>query len=122
MNRTNILAASMLAVLGLIPSHIKADTISLDAAIKCASVHDGGVDMAVYYVDQGDHFEVVATYAPVESPFRPARIRMALVDGDSVSFGLPGAATAVLYSFARSGETVIVEATHVGEEFALLAE
>lgn len=122
MKSTDFLAASMLAVLGLVPGQIKADTIELDAEIECASVHAGGVDMAVYYQNRGDHFEVVGTYAPAEPPFRPARIRMGLADGDSVSFGLPGIATAVLYTFEREGETVRVDTTHVGAEFAQFAE
>jgi hypothetical protein len=122
MTGTNFLAASMLAVLGLMPSQIRADAISLQKPIAGASVHTGGVDMAVYYVDQGDHFEVVATYAASEGPFQPGRLRMAMTDGDSARFGLPGMATAVLYTFHRQGDIVTVDATHVGEDFALLLE
>jgi hypothetical protein len=122
MTGTKFLAASMLGILGLMPGLVRADAITLDAPIAGASVHTGGVDMVVYYVDREDHFEVVATYASVDGPFEPGRLRMALTDGDRVSFGLPGMATAVLYTFERSGETVHVGASHVGADFALLAE
>ena len=118
MTCTDFLAAAALAAFGLMPGAAAADAIALDASIEGASLHEGGVDMAIYYVDRGDHFEVVATYAAVEAPSRPARIRMGLADGDSTTFGLPGMATPRLYTFSREGETVTVETTRIGADFA----
>lgn len=122
MTGTNFLAASMLGVLGLLPSQMRADAISLRAPIAGASVHAGGVDMTVYYIDREDHFEVIATYAAEEGPFKPARLRMALADGDHLRFGLLGMANATLYSFRRSGGTVSIETTIVGEDIARLLQ
>lgn len=86
---------------------ISADSIHLNAPLAGASLRAGDFDMAVYYVDHGDRFEVVATYAQHNGPYDPARLRMGLADGDSVSFGLPGQ-TGYLYRFARVGRSVAV--------------
>lgn len=94
-----------------------ADTISLYAPMQAASLHTGGVDMVVYYLDHDDHFEVVATYADGAEPFDPARLKMALVDGDDVNFGLPGQPQ-VSYGFTRDGDVVEIEANLVGAAIA----
>lgn len=87
-----------------------ADQITLTKAMQAASLHEGGVDMVVYFLEETDHFQVVATYAPnKQEPFEPARMRMGLTDGDSVRFGLPGEPQ-VIYSFARTGDVVTVAA------------
>jgi len=54
--------AMIFTIAALIPSIGFADTISLSIPYEAASLHDGDVDMVVYYVDHPDHFEVVATY------------------------------------------------------------
>jgi hypothetical protein len=122
MTPANFLGATMLSAIALLPGVLRAETITLEKPIACASLHTGGVDLAVYYVDRGDHFEVVGTYAPHDLTAEPARFRMALHDGDGAGFGLPGMATAVLYKFSRTGSAVEVEATYVGEGFAALVE
>lgn len=86
-----------------------ADQIELTKEMQGASLHEGGVDMVVYYLEEPDHFQVVATYAPKNEPFDPGRLRMGLRDGDSVRFGVPGQHQ-VIYSFARTGDTVTVSA------------
>lgn len=86
-----------------------ADQITLTKAMQAASLHEGGVDMVVYYLEEADHFQVVATYAPKREPFEPARMRMGLTDGDSVRFGVPGEPQ-VIYSFARAGDAITVSA------------
>jgi hypothetical protein len=101
------LAAGFLA-LPVLPA--AADIIRLEDPMAAASLHDGGVDMVVYYLEHEDHFEVVATYAAHHAPAAPARLRMGLVDGDRVSFGLPGL-PGVTYTFARTGASIAVEAT-----------
>lgn len=92
---------------------LSADSIHLGAPLQGASLRGDDVDMSVYYLDHGDHFEVVATYALRNEPYDPARLRMGLSDGDNVSFGLPGQ-TGYLYRFSRHGSSVFVvaEAEH----------
>lgn len=103
-----LFAATFIACLSLGASAaISADSIRLNAPLAGASLRAGDIDMAVYYLDRGDHFEVVATYAAHSGPYDPARLRMGLSDGDSVSFRLPGQ-TAYLYRFTRDGEFVSV--------------
>lgn len=97
------------AVVGSV-STARADAIRLESAHAAASLHDGGVDMVVYYREHPDHFEVVATYMPHVGPYDPHRLRMGLSDGDAVSFGLPGYIS-TLYRFSRSGNVVAVVAT-----------
>jgi hypothetical protein len=92
-----------------------ADSISLVKPIAAASLHDGGVDMVVYYVDHEDHFEVVATYTAQDGPYEPGRLRMMLVNGDTVSFGLPEH-PGVLYNFERFGETVSVTTMYAPDQ------
>lgn len=96
----------------------QAGEITLEREMQAASLHDGGIDMVVFYLDRDDHFEVIATYATKAVPEAPARLRMGLMDGDSVNFALPGE-THVQYGFAREGETVRVEARPTGRDVAL---
>ena len=107
-----ILAASLIAAAAA------AGEITLEREIQAGSLHDGGVDMVVYYVDQHDHFEVVATY--VSDTTQPARIRMGLMDGDATTFGLPGFAGRT-YSFSRTGDIVRVRSDLVGTSVAQAA-
>lgn len=108
--KPHIFAATAIAFISLGASAaISADSIRLETPLAGASLRAGDTDMAVYYVDRGDHFEVVATYALHNGPYDPARLRMGLSDGDSVSFGLPGQ-TGYLYRFARDGSSVTVAA------------
>lgn len=96
-------------------SAIAAEEITLKSEIEGRSLHGGGVDMAVYYLDRQDHFEVVATY--ISPAYGPARIRMGLVDGDSTTFGLPGLSGRT-YTFARIGDEVHVSTEAVPQRVA----
>ena len=120
MIRTKILDAALLALAAVAPGQAPAETIVLDRPIAGAALHSGGVDLVVYYVDRGDHFEVVGTYLARDPGAAPARLRMALADGDGARFGLPGMATKTFYDFSRRGSTVRVEAMPVGEAYATL--
>jgi hypothetical protein len=106
--KSHIFATTFIACISLGASAaISADSIRVNAPLAGASLRAGDIDMVVYYVDHGDHFEVVATYALHNGLYDPARLRMGLADGDSVSFGLPGQ-TGYLYRFARNGSSVAV--------------
>lgn len=94
-----------------------AGEIVLEAEIQAASLNDGGVDVVVYYVEQPDHFEVVATYVEKSDPTAPARMRMALTDGTSATFALPGL-PGTAYTFSRAGDEVRVMATPNGTRLA----
>ena len=85
----------------------QAGEIELSKPIQGASLHDGGIDMVVYYTDHSTHFEVVATYVENDHPDHPSRLRMRMQDGDDVTFSLSGL-TETRYAFARNGEIVRV--------------
>lgn len=105
---TSILAAALM----IVGASATADTIRLSTPTQGASLHGGGVDMAIYYVEAGDRFDVVATYAPRARPEDVARLRLQMADGDYVSFGLPGQ-QGVIYRFSRLGALVEVSADPV---------
>lgn len=82
------------------------DEITLNAPMEGATMHDGGIDMTVYWIDVGTGFEVTATYTPQDT-YAPARMVMLLADGDKVTFSLPGHKS-IVYSFSRDGQDVRV--------------
>ena len=112
---TRILASALFLAAGA----AAADEIELTSPMQGASLHEGGIDMVVFYLDQDDHFEVVATYAPQREPYEPSRFRLAMADGDTMRFALPGE-DQVMYSFARAGTTVSVTAGPADVTQALL--
>ncbi len=100
-----VLAGSLLAAAA--PAAI-AETVSLDRPLAGATLHARGVDVSIYFSEAaGGTYEVVATYVGRDDGDAPHRLVMALSDGDSVRFGLPGR-PGVLYAFARSGDVVTV--------------
>jgi hypothetical protein len=96
-----------------------AESVRLEAPSQAASLHEGAVDMVMFYLPRGDHFEVVATYVDRDAASEPTRVRMGLTDGDSVAFGLPGQPD-VLYRFTRRGSVVEVSSATLHEP-ALIA-
>ncbi|KMK65349.1 hypothetical protein [Puniceibacterium sp. IMCC21224] len=94
-----------------------ADDISLTAPQMGATLHEGGIDMSVYWTDTGAGYEVVATYTPGVSTYAPRRMIMLMQDGDAVAFGVPDARD-VFYRFARVGDSVQVSADRTGLQFA----
>ncbi|MET3579283.1 hypothetical protein ABID19_002308 [Mesorhizobium robiniae] len=100
------LNASLLAAMFLATPAF-AEEATLGRPIEGGSLHEGNLDMVVYYVpvDRG-LLEVTATFAP-KIGGDPLRVVMGLADGDSVAFSLPGHQDS-LYAFSRSGEEVMV--------------
>lgn len=89
-----------------------AGEVALDRALSAGSLHEGGVDLVAYYLPAADGaLEVTVTFAAAESG-APARVVMAMADGDALRFALPGH-RGTLYGFARSGDRVTVTATPV---------
>ncbi len=98
---------------------VAADTIELKDPMQAASLHDGGLDMVVYFTEAGDLFEVVGTWVERDGAYEPARIVMGMADGDDVSFTMPGQSQ-VAYSFARSGDALTVSADLTDEQVTAL--
>ena len=100
------LSASLLAALFLATPAF-AEEATIGRPIEGGSLHEGHLDMVVYYVPvDGDLLEVTATFAP-KTGGDPQRVVMGLADGDSVAFSMPGRRGS-LYAFSRSGEEVTV--------------
>src|SRR5687767_2001534 len=96
------LGASLLAALFLATPAF-AEEATVGRPIGGGSLHEGRLDMVVYYVPiGGDLLEVTATFAP-KGRGDPLRVVMGLADGDSAAFSMPGHQD-WLYAFARSGE------------------
>ena len=114
--KTPAISLAISLALAAIAGAASAEDITLPAPMSGATLHEGGVDMAVYMTEVDGGYEVVATYTPTET-YAPTRVAMVLADGDAVSFGLPGAPSAH-YDFARTGDAVTVTANPVGVRFA----
>ena len=100
------LSASLLAAMFLATPAL-AEEVTVARPIEGALLHQGRLDMAVYFVPvDGEILEVTATFAP-KGGGDAQRVVMALADGDSVAFAMPGYQDA-LYAFSRAGETVTV--------------
>jgi len=100
------LGASLLAAL-FIATPALAEEVTIGRPIEAGSLHNGRLDMVVYYVPiDGDLLEVTATFAP-KGGDDPQRVVMGLADRDSVAFSMPGYRGS-LYAFSRSGREVTV--------------
>jgi hypothetical protein len=100
------LSASVLAALFLAAPAF-AEEATIGRPIEAGSLHEGHLDMVVYYVPvDGDLLEVTATFAP-KIGGDPQRVVMGLADGDSVAFSMPGH-RGPLYAFSRAGQDVTV--------------
>jgi hypothetical protein len=100
------LSASVLAALFLAAPAF-AEEATIGSPIEAGSLHEGHLDMVVYYVPvEGDLLEVTATFAP-KIGGDPQRVVMGLADGDTVAFSMPDHRGS-LYAFSRSGEEVTV--------------
>jgi hypothetical protein len=97
------LAAAILAVVLAAPA--AAEEVTITEPIQAGSLHDGPLDMVLYYLPvAGGLLEVTGTYVP-KGGSEAHRFIMGLSDGDAVSFAMPGYPQAT-YSFARAGATV----------------
>jgi hypothetical protein len=102
----NTLSASLLAAVYLATPAL-AEDVTVGRSIEGGVLHQGRLDMVVYHVPvDGDLLEVTATFAP-KGGGDAQRVVMALADGDSVAFAMPGYQD-TLYTFSRTGETVTV--------------
>jgi len=101
------LGASLLAAL-FVATPALSEQVTVERPIEGGSLHEGRLDMVVYYVPVDDLLEVTATVAP-KGGGDPLRVVMGLADRDSVAFSLPGYQDS-LYTFSRSGEEVTVSA------------
>lgn len=100
------LGASLLAALFLATPAF-AEEVTIRQPIEGGGLHEGRLDMVVYYVPiDHDLLEVTATFAP-KGGGDPERVVMGLADGDCVAFSMPGHRDS-LYAFSRSGEEVTV--------------
>ncbi|TIU28375.1 MAG: hypothetical protein E5W38_24140 [Mesorhizobium sp.] len=100
------LSASLLAALFMTTPAL-AEEATIGRPIEAGSLHNGRLDMVVYYVPtDGGLLEVTATFAP-KGEGDPQRVVMGLADRDSVAFSMPGY-RGLLYAFSRSGEKVTV--------------
>lgn len=100
------LGTSLLAALFLATPALSEET-TIRRPIEGGSLHEGRLDMVVYYVPvDGDLLEVTATFAP-KGGGDPLRVVMRLADRDSVAFSMPGYQGA-LYAFSKYGEEVSV--------------
>lgn len=98
------LAAAILAAM-LLAAPSAAEEVTLAAAVHAGSLHDGPLDMVLYYVPvAGGLLEVTGTYAP-KAGGKARRFVMRLSDGDAVSFAMPGYPQTT-YRFARAGAMV----------------
>ncbi len=104
MKTISLLSAAALSVTAL-SAH--ADQITLTSPLAGASLHAGDVDMSVYWTDVETGYEVVATYLEADA-VTPAQMTLVLVDGDAVTFSLPGRLDHS-YKFARTGAAVTVK-------------
>ncbi len=109
--------AHTFAALALMATPALADEITLTAPMASETLHEGGLDMNVYWVEAEGGIEVVGTYVARAGANAPARIRMLMQDGDKVAFGMPGVQD-TLYSFERSGDALHVTAENTGLQFA----
>lgn len=87
-------------------------SITLEAEMAGQSLQTETVDMVAYYLETGEFLELTITYIERNAPADPSRFQMQLLDGDAVSFALPGIAD-TKYEFARSGEVITIDAQPV---------
>lgn len=106
MLRKSLLAALGLAAAATLPA--RAETVTVNTPIAAASLHEGPLDMVAYYVETSpEAYEVTATFAPRGENAAPMRVVLALRDGDSATFAMPGYRGAN-YGFSRTGGAVSI--------------
>ncbi|MFV0385346.1 hypothetical protein [Paracoccus sp. (in: a-proteobacteria)] len=104
--------AAILAALS-IPAAAMADSVTLNAPAQGANLNGDTVDMSIYYLAGTDGaMSVNAVYVSDALPDQPHTLRMALQDGDNVTFALPGHPEA-LYNFQRADGVLTVTSSPV---------
>lgn len=103
-----LVTLASLAAASLAPFTANAGEITLTAPFEGRTLLDNGFGMSVYFTETDTNsFDVVALYVTPDAPVEPQRLRMQLMDGDSISFSLPGHMQ-TRYRFARTGTGVSV--------------
>jgi hypothetical protein len=98
------MVAAVLAA-ALIAAPAAAEEVRIAAPIEAGSLHDGPLDMVLYYLPVAEGLlEVTGTYAP-KAGGEARRFVLGLSEGDAVSFATPGYPQAT-YRFSRAGMTV----------------
>ena len=86
--------------------------ITLETEMAGQSLSTETVDMVAYYLDMGEMLELTVTYIEKTDPEDPNRFQMQLLDGDAVTFALPGI-EGTKYAFARTGDVITIDALPV---------
>ena len=109
----------MAALLGLtMASAASAETATLPEPIRPGSLQEGPLGMVAYWVSRGDgRYEVSATFLGRMPGDQPMRIVVNLVEGENVSFSMPGY-PAALYRFARNAGVVDASVDMTSESVA----
>ena len=97
----------------LVPLSASAESIQLVQPSQAATVQNSGVYMTVYYLDQVEHLDVVATFAEQGGDQLSGRLQMGLADGAEIDFVVPGR-TDVSFQLIRSGNVIDVHANPAG--------
>ncbi len=113
-----IRALSTIAAMAVLGTGAQADpatarlkaAIRLDGPLQGASLHEGDIDMVVYYLPRGAALGVVATYADRDRPDRPGRIQFDLADGEEITLGF-NTREGLRYRFVRTDCIVAVSAS-----------
>ena len=108
-NRTMMSATSAL-LLALAPTLAQAgDAAVMTKPIQGATLEEGDMSVALYYVERDEALDVVATYVTTAAPSAPNRIQIGLRDKAVVRVSLAEAPNDV-FVFRRDGGTVTVSA------------
>ncbi|MGP6085787.1 hypothetical protein [Antarctobacter jejuensis] len=99
-----ILAAALIAATS---GAALADDVTVTTTQSGASLREGAVDMNVYLVEEAGDYRVVASYVTGPKNKEPARLVMDLQDGQTVTYGLPGA-PGYHFTFTRAGDAISV--------------
>lgn len=102
-----ILAAALLAATS---GAALADDVTVTTSHSDATLREGAVDMNVYLVEHAGDYRVVASYLAGPGSRIPARLVLQLQDGETVTYGLPGA-PGYHFTFTRVGDAVSVSSS-----------
>lgn len=100
-------AIAIAAAATILATAASADSIQLIRSSQAESLSSGGVAMTVYYLDQSDPLEVVATFGDRSSAKPASQLRMSLADGEDILFSIPGRPD-VSFQFVRTGSVIEV--------------
>lgn len=111
--------AGTIVCLSLFGSAALADTVILDKEKSGHSLHDGGINMVLYYEKNKGSHTVVATYATKENPAEAYRFKVSLSEQARVHYFVPGSSK-IYYQFERSGDKITISTVTQSQKHALL--